>query len=141
VKRSTFQNTVFFILYCDQQTHNYFTNYHTPARCFLCFLNFIRNLFLLHSLSFFLYFFMFHLSDFTPPFRVTLLPNLSFILFVFCSSFVCSFYTFSSSLYFFPLPPGPFITSKSSPFHPHFVFSTVRYYFLFSSCSPQTVEL
>jgi len=24
---------VFFILYCDQQMHNYFTNYHTPT-CF-----------------------------------------------------------------------------------------------------------
>ena len=88
-------------------------------------IKFIHTFFLLHSLSFFLCSFTFHPPDSTSPFLVTLLPILSFILFVLYSSFVCPFYTFSSSLYFFPLRPGPFITSKSSPFHPHFVFSPV----------------
>ena len=78
--------------------HNYFTNYHTPTCCFLCFLNFIPTFFPLHSLSFLLYSFMLHLPDSISPFLATLLPILSFILFARCSSFVCFFHTFTSSL-------------------------------------------
>ena len=128
----------FSVLYFDEQKHNYFTNYHTTTCCFLCFLNFIPTFFPLHSLFFLLYSFMFNLPDSNSPSLATLLTILSFILFILCSPFVCSFYTFSSFLYYFPLPPGPLLLSLRLSF---LTLSSLFYSFLFSSCSPQTVEL
>jgi hypothetical protein len=31
---NTMFHASFIILHCDQQTHNYFSNYHTPSKCF-----------------------------------------------------------------------------------------------------------
>jgi hypothetical protein len=83
---------------------------------FLCFLNFSPTLLSLHSSAFLLYFFLYSSSLFYLSFPCN---NSAYTLLYFICLLLLFLCSFSSSLSYFPLSPGPSV-SNSSPFEPHF---------------------
>jgi hypothetical protein len=110
----------------------------TAKHCFLCFLNFLSTLFPLHSLSFLLYSFLYSSTLFYLSFPCNNSAYPAVYLILLLLLFLCSFYTVSSFLSYFP-PPSPSLPSNYSPFQPHFhcVLVCLLTFFLLSSYSTQ----